>query len=160
MSLKTDIEATGIKLSDLAKELEEAYGNLYTCLQLEDQGKEIRHKAVQARLEKVRDWLAATATSESRIEAAAESVSDRERLRKRVAKWPVQADWQVELDFGHTGCGDVITTRSEGGPIRWRVLRRITAPTGVWIDVYGGAGDNKTGDRRIRSFRPEALGLS
>ncbi|CAB4197993.1 hypothetical protein UFOVP1519_20 [uncultured Caudovirales phage] len=159
MSLKTQLEERGVKLPELAKELNEAYANLYTCLQQEDQGQESRHKSVQDRLAKIREWLEHSETADERIEAAAATVSDADRLTRRVAKWPVQAGWTVELEFDGLKCGDVITRRVEGRPIRWRILRRVTAPTGVWIDVYGGAGDNKTGDRRIRSFHPETLGL-
>ena len=32
MSLKSELADRGVKLADVAKELEEAYGNLYTAL--------------------------------------------------------------------------------------------------------------------------------
>ena len=161
MSLKTELEDRGVKLSVLAKELEEAYGNLYTALSLEDKGQEVRHKAVTARLDKVREWLDHSATAEARVEAAAAASGDTALLRKRWGSCPVPAGWTVELDFAGIHCGDVVTVRTEEGPTRWRILRKVTNAVGsTWVDAYGGTGDAKTGTRLTRSFRPEALGLS
>ena len=163
MSLKDDLRDRGVKLADLAKELEEAYGNLYTALSMEAAGGEIRHKAVLARLEKVRTWLASERTAEARVAASVEGQRNSEDLRRRVAGWGVPSYWSVELDAEDLDlhCGDVIVVREADQTARYRFLRRVTNHRNgaSWIDVYGGTGLKDAAEHRFRSFTPERLGL-
>lgn len=167
MSLKTELADRGVKLSELAKELGEAYGNLYTALQLEDQGAEVRHKAVTARLDKVRGWLSQTQAGEARAAASVEAVGDRDALLRRVLGWQKTPGWTVTTELELAGgktlrCGDVLTvTGDEGSRLRYRFLRHVVNAAGAaWVDVYGPLPkkDNDWAGQH-RSLRPSALGL-
>lgn len=166
MSLKAELADLGVKLTDLAKELEESYGNLYTALQREESGEEIRHKAVQARIQKVRDWLDADKAGAARAAAAVEDATNVGRLLNRIMQYPGSQSWVTVLNVELVGgralkCGDVITTVTEGQRERWRFLRFVTAKTGKqWFDVFGPLPTSeKSMAPAIRSLTPRTLGL-
>ena len=164
MSLKTELAERGVRLSELAKELGEAYGNLYTALQLEDQGREVHHRAVLARIEKVRAWLAQERAGEARTSAAVEAGADREALLRRVKNWRTPPGWTVSTDVElasgrHLRTGDVVTTRDGDETVRYRFLRAVFTPRGTWLDLYGGPGLKEAHRPRWRSLPPAALGM-
>lgn len=164
MSLKSELADRGVKLADVAKELEEAYGNLYTALQLEDKGTPIKHKAVLARLEKVREWLAADHAAEARTEASVEAVGNRGALVRRTTKRPVPAGGEALLTAvagtREVSCGDVLTVRSGDEVSRYRFLRVVRTARSVWADVFGPLPTSGTSFApAMRSLPLDRLGL-
>jgi hypothetical protein len=176
MSLKDDLAARGVKVSQLAHELGEAYPNLYTALQMEHKGQEIRHKAVLTRLEAIREWLASERTAEARVEAEVQAGQDKglfaRQQRRPHPKGHVALVETVTLADGtQVGCGSVLSLPGADGAkaCRYTILR-LVARSGTnqvaWVDVYGGPVYSKVLDTgpdreyKTRSLTPAQLGLS
>lgn len=164
MSMKSELQERGVKLSSLAKELEEAYGNLYTALQMEEAGKEVRHKAVQARIQKVRDWLDQSHADEARVASSVEAVGNRAAMAKRYGAVPNHPGWNITLaaKAGERAveCGDVLTLMEEGEAKRYRFLRVVQTAVSTWADVFGPLPVKETSwTPHMRSRPLTALGL-
>lgn len=170
MSLKDDLKLRGIKVADLAKDIEESYGNTYTALKMEAGGVEIRHKAVAARLEKIREYLGAEARAEERQFAEVESRTDG-RMRERQRRRPVPEGHVAVLDLTigdrEIGPGSLVLLgdafETETLPAgRYVFLRAVAhAETGAVreVDLYGGPGAGDKWFPRHRTLRPAAVGF-
>lgn len=167
MSLKTTIEERGVKLADLAKEIEEAYGNVYTALKMEAAGGEIKSKSVNRRLQLIRDWLSSSVEAEERTANSVEGKGNRDALWARVQGIPgigpkgqTKHRTAKKIKGGEISCGDVLTIQEDGETVRLKFLAFVVSEDhGEWVDVYGGPGLGEKCFPRYRSLRPEILGL-
>jgi hypothetical protein len=169
MKMMEELKVRGVKVADLAVAINESYGNTYTALKMDRDGKDIRHKAVIARLEKIRDFLGQEAQTEERLASQVDSKKDR-NLDTRQRRRPVPD--------GHTGVFELVV-----GGVRVQVGSSILLssfyateqlPSGTYtflravadeagtiteVDIYGGPGHGEKWFPRFRTVRPEAIGF-
>lgn len=168
MTLKEQLKLRGIKVADLATEIGESYGNTYTALKMEAAGAEIRHKSVQQRLEKIRDYLGAEQQHEERM--AETSGRKDEAMDKRQRRRPVPAGRVGIYELNRGGVTVQVGSKvllsehfaTELVPAGLYLFLRATADEDgnvVDVDLYGGPGSGEKWFARHRTLLPSQCGF-
>jgi hypothetical protein len=169
MKMMEELKVRGVKVADLAAQIQESYGNTYTALKMDRDDAEVRHKSVKQRLEKIREFLGSEQRQSQRLAAQVTSKKDERldaRQRRRVP--PYDHVGVFDLDVGGVSVqpgSTVIISRYYATDFLdagvYTFLRATAKPDGtiVNVDLYGGSGKGKTRYAAHRTLLPEAIGF-